>query len=170
MAQTPQNPWKELVSDHKSLFHFRRSIPFDRKPGNAGLLSQDVSANPIVEWLCRWISIQLLGIVLVVDIVSDTDELAAVVGAGEQDDGDAEDLGVGNARGVWCVGFEDELVDADGDGAYKQGVEFLVELSPVEVRCGKIGCGVGLGRTRWQSRHRSTSILDLRSVSIDCFM
>lgn len=102
MVQTPQNPWKKSVSDHKCpLFHFRRSIPFDRKASNAGLLSKDVPANPIIEWLCRWIGIQLLGIVLVVDIVSDADELAAVVGAGEQDDGDAEDLGIGNARGVW---------------------------------------------------------------------
>lgn len=71
--------------------------------------------------------------VLVVDVVAHAHELAVVVGAGEQDDGYAEDFGGGDAGGVGGVGFEDEFVYADGDGADEEGVEFLVVLGAVGV-------------------------------------
>lgn len=104
------------------------NIPLDSEAGDARLLGQDVAANLLNDGLGGRVGSQLLSLVLVVHIVSDADELAAVVSACQEDDSDAEDLSVGDALGVGGVGLEDELVDADGDGADEQGVELLVVL------------------------------------------
>lgn len=69
------------------------------------------------ERLGRRVGIQLRGIVLVVDVVADADKLAAVVGACQQDYGHAQDLGIRDTLSIGGISLEDELVDADGDGA-----------------------------------------------------
>lgn len=113
------------------------NIPLDGEARDAGLRIQDIAADLLNDWLGWRVGVQLLRLVLVVDVVADAHELAAVVGAGEQNDGDAEDLGVGDALRVRRVGLEDELVDADGDGPDEEGVQLLVIL----VR----GCGADVG-------------------------
>lgn len=120
--------------------------PFDSKASNAGLLGEHVPADAVEEWLCGWVGIELVGVIFIVDVVSDADELAPIVGAGEEDDGDAEDLSVGDALGVRWVGFEDELVDADGDGADEEGVEFLVVLVTEDVSGRRVDLGRGNAR------------------------
>lgn len=117
--------------------HNANNVPLYRKAGDTWLLSQDVAADLLDDGLRRRVGVQLLGLVLVVDIVADADELAAVVGAGQEDDSDTEDLGVGDALSIGSVGLEDELVDADGDGADEEGVELLVVL----VRGGRADVG-----------------------------
>jgi hypothetical protein len=72
------------------------------------------------------LQLQRLVCVLVVDVVADADELAVLVAARQQDDGDADDFAVRDARQVRRVGLEDEFVDADGDGPHGDGVELLV--------------------------------------------
>lgn len=120
--------------------------PFDSKAGNTGLLSEHVPTDTVEERLRGWVSIKLIRVVFVVDIVSDADELAAIVGTGEEDDGDAEDLSVWDALGVRWVGFKDELVDADWDGTNEEGVEFLVVLVTEDVSGRRLGLGGGNAR------------------------
>ena len=105
-----------------------KNIPFDGKSSDSRLLSEDVSSDLLEDGFGWRISIELFGIVLIVDIVSNSYELSAVVGAGKEDDGDAEDLSIWNALGVRWVGFEDKLVDADWDGADEEGIKLLVML------------------------------------------
>ena len=105
-----------------------KNIPLDRKSSDSRLLREDVSSDLLEDRLGWRISIELFGIVLIVNIVSNSYELSAVVGAGKEDDGDAEDLSIWNALGVRWVGFEDELVDADWDRANEQGIKLLVML------------------------------------------
>lgn len=104
------------------------AVPFDSEAGDSGLLGEDVAADLLDDGLGGRLVDQLLVGVLVADVVADADELPAVVGASEQDDGDAKDLGCGDVGGVGRVGLEDELVDADGDGTDEEGVEFLIVL------------------------------------------
>ncbi len=67
--------------------------PLDRKPCDSRLLCKYISPHPFNDGL-RWgLGIQLLAVVFVVDVVSDTDKFARVVGTGEQDDSNAQDLG-----------------------------------------------------------------------------
>lgn len=60
----------------------RSNLPLDGKSGDAGLISQDVAANLLDDGLSGRISTQLLGLILVVDIVANAHELATIVGAG----------------------------------------------------------------------------------------
>lgn len=104
------------------------SIPFDSKARDSWLVGQDIPSH-LLDYRLGWrLGIQLLAVVLVVDVVTHTHELAAIVAARQQYDGHAQDLGVRDALGVWWVGFEDELVDADRDGAHEEGVKLLVVL------------------------------------------
>lgn len=137
-------PTKSLACYSKASCRVHK--PFDCKASNAGLLSEHVPTNTVEERLRGWVSIKLIGVVFVVDIVSDADELAAIVGAGEEDDGNAEDLSVWDALGVWWVGFEDELVDADWDRTNEEGVEFLVVLVTEDVSGRRLGLGRGNAR------------------------
>ena len=59
-------------------------------------------------------------VVLVVDIVANTDELAIIVRAGKEDDSNANDVGWWNAGSIRSGALEDELVDADWDWADKK--------------------------------------------------
>lgn len=112
-----------------------RVIPFDREAGYSRLLSQYVSANLLDDWLCRRLELQCLIRVLIVDIVSNTHELAIVVTAAEENDGNADDLIVGNARQVWRVGAEFELIHSNGNGADEKGVKLLIMLIAAQVSC-----------------------------------
>lgn len=113
-----------------------------------------MSSNLLEDWLHWWIGGHLRVVILVVDIVANTDELAVVVRAGEEDDGNADDVGRWDASGIWGGGLEDELVDADWDWTDEKGVELLVVLSglggadvdelPLKV-CGKRSVNVSDG-------------------------
>ena len=105
-----------------------------------------MSPNLLEDWLHWWIGGHLRVVVLVVNIVTDANELAVIVRAGEKDDGNTDDVGWWDAGGIWSRGLEDELVDADWDWAHEERFELLVVLGglggadvdelPLEV-CGK---------------------------------
>jgi hypothetical protein len=101
-------------------------IPLDGEPSNSGLLVQDVTDDPLEDGLAGGLVVHLGGVVLVVHVVADTDKLTAVVGTGEEEDGDAHDLGDGKLGHIRGVGLEEELVDTDGDGTNEQVTELLV--------------------------------------------
>lgn len=63
--------------------------PLDCEPRNSGFLSKDISPHSFNDGLGWGFGIQLLAVIFVIDVVSDTDKLAGVVGTGEEDDGDA---------------------------------------------------------------------------------
>lgn len=65
------------------------AIPFDREPRHTGLLSKDIPLNAINLRLRGRLSVHFLIVVKIVDVVSDTDELSAIVAACEEDDCDA---------------------------------------------------------------------------------
>lgn len=113
--------------------------------------------NLLDDGLGGGISAQLLGLILVVHIVSDADKLAIIVGAGQKNDSNANDLGIGDALSVGGIGLEDELVYSNGNGSNKQGVELLVMLVALGKECQSITTNVesqtrrvarGLGLTR----------------------
>jgi hypothetical protein len=101
-------------------------IPLDLEACDTGLLGQDLSLHLLNDGLRRRLHGQRLVCVFVVHIVAHANELTAIVAAAKQDDCDANDLAVGDARQVWGVGAEGELVDACGGGANKDRVELLV--------------------------------------------
>lgn len=104
------------------------NLPLYGEAGDTRLVSQDIAADLLDDGLGRGVGAQLLSLILVVDIIANAHELATIVGAGQQDDGDAHDLGIGNALGVRSIGLEDELINTNGDRADQQGVELLVIL------------------------------------------
>jgi len=106
--------------------HRLLNLPLDSEAGNSWLLGEDVAADLLEDWLGWGIGVELLRVILVVDIVADSNELATVIGAGE------EDLSIRDSGGVWCTGLEDELVDANWDGANEEGIELLVMLIAAE--------------------------------------
>jgi len=103
-----------------------KNIPLDGESGNAGLLSQHNAADLFNHGFGRWIVIQLLRLVLVVNIIADTDEFTTIVSTCEENDSNAEDLVNRDALRVRRVGLEDKLVDAYRDGPDEQRVELLV--------------------------------------------
>lgn len=104
------------------------NIPFDSKPSNSRLLCENVSSYAVEIWF-RWrVGVELFGVVLIVDVVSYSDEFSIIVGTSEEDDGDAKDLRIGNTFGVWGIGLENELVYTDRYRANEKGVEFLIML------------------------------------------
>lgn len=106
----------------------RINLPLDCESRHSGLLSKDIALDALNDGLGRGLGVKFLRVVLVVDIVTNADELPTVVGTGQEDDSYTENIGVRNARSVRSLGLEDELVDADGDGADKQRVKLLVVL------------------------------------------
>jgi hypothetical protein len=106
-------------------------MPFDREASNSWLLSKDIPANLLQDWLWWWVGIKFLRIVLVVDIVTHTDKFPTVVGTSKEDNGYAQYFSVRNFVGFGWVGFEDELVHTDWNRTDEEGVELLVVLVAV---------------------------------------
>jgi hypothetical protein len=102
------------------------NIPLDSEASHTRLLGKNIPANAVNNRLSRGIGDQLLRVVLVVDIVSDTNKLAAIVAASEKNDGHTQDLGGRDALQVGGIGLEDELVHSNGNGTDEKRVEFLV--------------------------------------------
>lgn len=101
-------------------------LPLDSESCHSGLLCKHVAADLFDDRLRRRIGVQILVIVFVVHVVSNAYEFSSIVGAGEENDSDAEDFRRRQAGGVGRIGFKDELVNTDGDGPDEQGVEFLI--------------------------------------------
>mgnify|MGYP004190036849 CR=1 FL=1 len=104
------------------------NIPLDSKSGDSRLLCENVTADLLKNWLGWGVGIELLRIIFIVDVVSDTNKLSAIVGAGKEDNGDTKNFGIWNATGIGWVGLEKELVYANWNGTNEEGVEFLVVL------------------------------------------
>lgn len=123
-----QSPYKHVrrVQDIRQ----KDNIPLDSKASDSWLLSEDVAADLLEDRLGWWISVQLLRIVLVVDIVSNPNELSTIVGASEEDDSDTKDFGIRDSGGIGGFCDEDELVYTDWDGSNKETVQLLVMLIP----------------------------------------
>jgi hypothetical protein len=97
-------------------------VPLDGETSDTGLLGQHVADNSLVDGL-GWRRLRELGaVVLVADVVSNTNKLTSVVGAGQKDDGDAQNLGGEELGDIGRVGLEDELVDSDGNRTDKERV------------------------------------------------
>lgn len=103
-----------------------REIPFDSESSHTGLFSKNIATDVLDLGLRGRLGGQFLRIVFVVHVVAHTYEFTAIIAAGEEDDGDTQDLRRGDTLEVWGISFENELVDADRDGADEEGVEFLV--------------------------------------------
>lgn len=103
-------------------------LPFDSESSHTGLLSKYIASNTLDNRLGRRLRSQLLRVILIVIVVANTDEFAAIVTAGKKNDGDAENLRGGNAFQIGRIGLEDEFVHTDRDRPNKEGVEFLVIL------------------------------------------
>ena len=94
-------------------------IPFDSESSYTRLLCKHVSPHAVDVWLGGGFSVELLGVVFVVDVIANSDELSAIVATCEEDDSDSENLGCRDASEVRWVSFEYELVHADGNGPNK---------------------------------------------------
>lgn len=108
------------------------AVPLDAEAGDSGLLGKDDSSDLLDDRLGGGLGGKLLVGVFVVDVVANADKLATVVGAGEEDDGDTENLGRRELVERGRVGFEDELVDTDWDWTDEERVEFLVVFGAVK--------------------------------------
>jgi hypothetical protein len=94
----------------------RRNLPLDGEPRYSRLLSKNVATDTLDDRLCRRLLVEFLCVVFIVDVVADSHEFSAVVGAGEEDDCDTKDLGRWKTCQIGRVGLEYELVDANGNG------------------------------------------------------
>lgn len=101
-------------------------IPLDSKSSHARLLCKDVPPHAVDVWLGGRLCIELFRVVFIVDVVANSDKLSAIVATCEEDDCDTENLGCGDAAEIGWVGFEYELVYADGDWPDEEGIELLV--------------------------------------------
>jgi hypothetical protein len=126
-------PTIENPPTHEKPCFVRWNQPFDGESRNPRLLCQDITTNPLDDGLRGRLSAQLLRVVFVVDIVANSDELAAIVGAGKENHGNTEDVGIGNTLSIRGVRLEGELAHADGNRADEERVEFLVVLVTWEV-------------------------------------
>lgn len=96
------------------------NIPLDSEPSHSWLLFQEFPDDSIDLDLLRWLVDQLFRIVLIADIVTNTDKLATIVRASKKYNGDTKNFGAWELGKVWRLGFEDELVDTYGDGANEE--------------------------------------------------
>ena len=103
-------------------------VPFDSKSSDTRFLREHVSPYAVDVWLCGRFSIELFGVVFIVDVIANSDELSAIVATCEEYDSDAENLGCRDPSEVWGIGFEYELVHADGNGPNEQRIKLLVML------------------------------------------
>lgn len=117
-------------------------VPFDGEASDSRLLGKHVAADLLDDGLGRRVGVELIGIVLVIHVVANADEFAAIVRAGQQDDSNTEDVCVGDATRLGGVGLENKLVNTHRNRSDKERVELLVVLIP----------GLGWVRVRWR-RH-----------------
>jgi hypothetical protein len=103
-------------------------MPFDSEASNPWLLRKDIPADFLQDWLWRWVGIEFLRIIFVVDIVAHTDEFPTVVGTSEENNGYAQYFSVRNFVCLGWVGFENELVHTDWNRTNEEVVELLVVL------------------------------------------
>lgn len=69
--------------------------PLDGKPCHSRFLCQDISPHSFDDGFRGGICVELLAIILVVDIVSNSNKFTLVVRTGEEDDSHPKDLGGG---------------------------------------------------------------------------
>lgn len=123
------------------------NIPFDGKAGDPRLLGENVALDPLDDGLSGGLGAQLFRIVLIVHVVANSHEFAAVVGTGEEDHGDAENIRVGNPLRIGRLCLERELAHTDGDRSHEQGIEFLIILITA-------GASIGGASDSWTNRER----------------
>lgn len=121
-----------------------RVLPLDGEASHTRLLSEDIAADVLDLGLRRGVGGQFFRVVLVVHVVAHTDEFTTVIAAGEQNDGDAENLRIGDPLVIGRIGLENELVHSDRDGTDEQRVEFLILLGAGEVSERKLRMAGGL--------------------------
>lgn len=102
--------------------------PFDGKSRHSRFLCQHIASHAFDDGFGRRVCVEFFAIVLVVDIVSDSDELTLVVRTSEKDDSHAKDLRGRQTCEVRWIRFEDKLVDADRDWPDVERVKLLVML------------------------------------------
>lgn len=72
-------------------------LPLDGETGHTGLLSKHIALDSVDQGLSRRLCVELWRVIFVVHIVSDADKLAAVVGAGQENDRDSNNVGIGDS-------------------------------------------------------------------------
>jgi hypothetical protein len=63
--------------------HLLLNLPFDSETGNSWLLRENIAADLLKDWLGWGIGVELLRVILIVDVVADSNELTTVIGAGK---------------------------------------------------------------------------------------
>lgn len=96
------------------------NLPFDSKPSHSRLLLQELPDNSVDLNLFRWLVDQFFRLVLIADIVTNTDEFATIVRASKKYDGNAQNLRARELGEIGGLGFEDKLVDAYRNGANEE--------------------------------------------------
>ena len=94
-----------------------RSVPFDGKASHSGLISQYIPPHTSNVRLGGWVCVELLGVILVVDVVPNANEFTVVIATREEDHSDPKDFGRGNAVQIRRIGLEDEFVCASRYGS-----------------------------------------------------
>lgn len=107
-------------------------IPLDGKSSNTGLLGEDVPHNSIGLNLFRRLVVELLRIVFVVHVITNTNEFTTIIRASKKNNGNPQDLGRGKFGKARGFGLENELAHTGGDGTNKEGVEHLIVLGAIE--------------------------------------
>ena len=69
--------------------------PLDGKPRDSGFLCQDISSYSFDDRFRRGVCVEFFAIVLVIDVVSDSDKFAFVVRTGEKNDSHPKNFGGG---------------------------------------------------------------------------
>ena len=88
--------------------HLWQVIPIDLELGDAGLLGEDVPVKAGDHGRSGRVLVELGAVVLDVHVVADAEELLAIlVGAGEEDGGDADDVSDGKVAVVGCISLFD---------------------------------------------------------------
>lgn len=64
--------------------------------------------------------------ILIVDVVSDTDKFPFLVRASHKDDRDTQQVLLLQLRRIGCIGLQDELVDADRYRSYQNFIKNLI--------------------------------------------
>lgn len=85
-------------------------VPVDLELGHARLFSQDVSVEALDGGRGRWVLIEFGAVVLDIDVVSNAEELLAIlVGTCEQHSCDAHDVRHWQLIVIWRISLEDEF-------------------------------------------------------------